>query len=140
MRTFSKFLAITAIASVVASGAVSAALADGSEMLTRADGSELVGKDVPVSGSWSYTFASWDGNEAHGILPTVTVVKAPQHGSISTSVANVGETPIVGTALTYTPQAGYHGADSITYQVAEQVQKGSYNTVTNTYTVNLAVR
>lgn len=42
---------------------------------------------------------------AQGVLTTVNVVQAPAHGTTS----------ITGTTLTYTPAAGYHGPDELTF-------------------------
>ena len=63
---------------------------------------------------------------------TVAVATGPSHGTVSlvTSGANVGQ-------FTYTPAAGYTGADSFTYTISNGVSGG--NTASITGTCNLTV-
>ncbi|MGH7019113.1 MAG: beta strand repeat-containing protein, partial [Brevundimonas sp.] len=57
-----------------------------------------------------------------GVLTSVSVVDQPANGSVS----------ITGTTLTYTPAAGYHGADSLTYQATGPGGSSQVRTVTIT--------
>ena len=56
----------------------------------------------------------------NGIMPTFTIASAPQHGAAT----------MLGSTMTYTPTAGFTGADQLVYRIADSTGRVAGGTVT----------
>jgi hypothetical protein len=88
---------------------------------TANNGSVSTNQDTAVSGTLS-------ASDSDGDSLTFAVVSNPSHGSVSITNSSTG-------AFTYTPNSGYSGSDSFTFQATDSVGNVS-NTATESVTVN----
>ncbi|WP_141551738.1 Ig-like domain-containing protein [Natrinema sp. CBA1119] len=80
------------------------------------DVSVLASEGTPVTGTF-------DARDPNGDSLSYAVTSGPNHGTVSTN----------GDSFTYTPESGYSGTDSFTYEVSD----GNGGTATATVTINV---